>query len=245
MPPTPSLPQCVASFTADVNLTPKLSVGTDAPESIYEARFKGRIEAVRPNGQTGDCELALPFPPQIISLADLSITAPDGPSESRPSATASSSGTARSPAEPHAARRHLRRRRQGPVRARRRLGRSLDKYHSRHRQWLRRAAARAFAAAHEPRARRPSTYRWDYERLLFGRPVRIDVLGIAPIDRLGELTWLGPLSVVVFGLLVGLVCRSSTSAEFDRWMLLLTIGTFAGGYPLMYFAQEYIPLLPP
>jgi hypothetical protein len=31
---------------------------------------------------------------------------------------------------------------------------------------------------------------------------------------------------------------------FDRWMLLLTIGTFAGAYPLMYFTQEYIPLLP-
>ena len=31
-----------------------------------------------------------------------------------------------------------------------------------------------------------STYRWDYARLLFGRPVRIDVLGIAPIDRLGR-----------------------------------------------------------
>jgi hypothetical protein len=27
-------------------------------------------------------------------------------------------------------------------------------------------------------------------------------------------------------------------------MLLLTIGTFAGAYPLMYFAQEYISLLP-
>jgi hypothetical protein len=25
-------------------------------------------------------------------------------------------------------------------------------------------------------------------------------------------------------------------------MLLLTVGTFAGAYPLMYFAQEYIPL---
>ena len=89
-----------------------------------------------------------------------------------------------------------------------------------------------------------STYRWDYARLLFGRPVRIDVLGIAPIDRLGELTWLGPLSVVAFGLLVGLVVQAASVPRFDRWMLLLTIGTFAGAYPLMYFAQEYVSLLP-
>lgn len=74
--------------------------------------------------------------------------------------------------------------------------------------------------------------------------MRVDVLGIAPIDRLGELTWLGPLSVVAFGLLVGLVVCALPVAEFDRWMLLLTIGAFAGAYPLMYFAQEYISLMP-
>ena len=70
------------------------------------------------------------------------------------------------------------------------------------------------------------------------------MLGIAPIDRLGELTWLGPMSVVAFGLLVGLVVQAAGVPRFDRWMLLLTIGTFAGAYPLMYFAQEYISLLP-
>src|SRR5262249_14785592 len=70
----------------------------------------------------------------------------------------------------------------------------------------------------------------------------LDVLGIAPIDRLGELTWLGPLSVVVFGILVGLAVHVAQAARFDRWMLLLTLGTFAGCYPLMYFAQEFIPL---
>src|SRR5205807_10482687 len=62
--------------------------------------------------------------------------------------------------------------------------------------------------------------------------------GIAPIDRLGELTWLGPLSVLVFGLMVGLVARAASVPRFDLWMLLLTVGTFAGSYPLMYFAQE-------
>jgi hypothetical protein len=89
-----------------------------------------------------------------------------------------------------------------------------------------------------------TTYLWDYKRLLFGRPVRLDVLGIAPIDRLGELTWLGPVSVIVFGLLVGLVVHAAAVTRFDRWMLLLTVGTFAGAYPLMYFAQEYIALGP-
>jgi len=48
-----------------------------------------------------------------------------------------------------------------------------------------------------------TTYTWDYKRLMFGQPIRLDVLGIAPIDRLGELTWLGPTSVIAFGLLAG------------------------------------------
>ena len=76
------------------------------------------------------------------------------------------------------------------------------------------------------------------------QPVRLDVQGIAPIDRLGELTWLGPLSVLVFGLMVGLVVRAASVPRFDLWMLLLTVGTFVGAYPLMYFAQEYIALGP-
>jgi hypothetical protein len=92
------------------------------------------------------------------------------------------------------------------------------------------------------RAGGSSIYSWDYTRLLFGQPVRLDVLGIAPIDRLGELTWLGPISVVAFGLLVGLVVHASNAVRFDRWTLLLTVGTFAGAYPLMYFAQEYVSL---
>jgi hypothetical protein len=52
------------------------------------------------------------------------------------------------------------------------------------------------------------------------------------------------VSVVVFGLLVGLVVQATSAPQFDRWMLLLTIGTFAGAYPLMYFAQEYVALMP-
>jgi hypothetical protein len=87
-----------------------------------------------------------------------------------------------------------------------------------------------------------TVYTWDYKRLLFGRPIALDVLGIAPIDRLGELTWLGPSSVVIFGLVLGLVAHAFAVRNFDRWMLLLIMGTFTGAYPLMYFAQEFIPL---
>ena len=48
--------------------------------------------------------------------------------------------------------------------------------------------------------------------------------------------------MVVFGLLLGLVARAYRIQTIDRWMLLLIIGTFTGAYPLMYFAQEFIPL---
>src|SRR5262249_38756938 len=71
----------VHSFRAKVGLTPRLSVGTASPESIYEARFTGQIEAMRPQKEAEQCELELPLPPQIISLADLSVTVGDRPSE--------------------------------------------------------------------------------------------------------------------------------------------------------------------
>jgi hypothetical protein len=87
-----------------------------------------------------------------------------------------------------------------------------------------------------------TTYVWDYKRLMFGRPISLDVLGIAPIDRLGELSWLGPVSVIAFGIVIGLMSRAFHVGNFDRWMLLLVLGTFTGAYPLMYFAQQFIPL---
>src|SRR4029079_13000631 len=78
---TKSRPEArVSSFVADVTLTPRLSVGTANPESIYEAHFEGRIEAAQAE-QGGESEITLPLPPQMISLADLSIKAGDQPSE--------------------------------------------------------------------------------------------------------------------------------------------------------------------
>lgn len=48
--------------------------------------------------------------------------------------------------------------------------------------------------------------------------------------------------MVIFGLLLGLVANAFAINNFDRWMLLLVLGTFTGAYPLMYFAQEFISL---
>jgi len=39
-----------------------------------------------------------------------------------------------------------------------------------------------------------------------------------------------------------LVANAYNIRNFDRWMLLLVLGTFTGAYPLMYFAQEFIAL---
>ena len=236
----------VQAFVADVALTPRLSVGTTTPESIYEARFTGQIQAVCPQDGDTDCEIELPLPPQIISLADLSITAGDEPSErvamrgeklvwrgaltTEPTSldvtyTAVGKGLFELSVPP---------------------GGILDRFEVS--MVANGSDVRLLELSLQPtslsRSSGTTTYEWKYERLLFGQPVRLDVLGLAPIDRLGELTWLGPISVIAFGLLVGLVVHAESVTRFDRWMLLLTVGTFAGTYPLMYFAQEYISLGP-
>lgn len=244
--PAPLTQARIQSFSAEVKLTPRLSVGTATPESIYEARFTGKIEAVNPGDQAGECEIALPLPPQIISLADLSILAGGQPSQhvvleggklvwrgtlaTTPTAldvtySAVGKGLYELAVVP---------------------GGILDEYQVS--LIANGSDVRLLELSLQPtsldRSGGTSTYRWDYQRLLFGRPVRVDVLGIAPIDRLGELTWLGPISVFTFGVLIGLVVQAAAVSRFDLWMLLLTVGTFAGAYPLMYFAQEYISLLP-
>jgi prepilin-type N-terminal cleavage/methylation domain-containing protein len=241
------LPQArVASFVADVALTPRLSVGTVTPESIYEARFIGKIKAARPTEQEGESQIELPLPPQIISLADLSITMDGQPSPHVNVRNGKLVWSGALPTEPTTLDVTYSAVGKGLYELSVAPGGLLDDYKVS--LTANGSDVRLLELSLQPtgleRAGGSSTYRWDYAQLLFGRPVRIDVLGIAPIDRLGELTWLGPLSVVAFGLLVGLVVQSSPVPKFDRWMLLLTIGTFAGAYPLMYFAQEYVSLLP-
>ncbi|MGA2796367.1 MAG: prepilin-type N-terminal cleavage/methylation domain-containing protein [Thermoguttaceae bacterium] len=239
-------PARVQSFISNVALTPRLSVGTAAPESIYEARFTGKIQAVCPKEDAGDCELELPLPPQIISLADLSIKAGGQTSEKFLLRSGKLVWRGNLRTEPTLLDVTYTAVGKGLYELSTPAGGILDQFQMS--LIANGSDVRLLELSLQPtsldRSGGASTYRWDYQRLLFGRPVRLDVLGIAPIDRLGELTWLGPISVIIFGLIVGLVAHAASATRFDIWMLLLTVGTFAGAYPLMYFAQEYISLGP-
>jgi len=243
--PPPKPRAHVKSFVADVTLEPKLSTGTAAPESIYEARFKATIDAVRPaQDQAGECELELPLPPQTISLSDLSVKAGGQPSEVVELRGDKTIWRGQLLAEPTKLEVEYAAVGKGIYELSIPPGGILDKFEIT--LTAKGSDVQLLELSLQPtslsRSAGSTTYSWEYNRLLFGQPVRLDVLGIAPIDRLGELTWLAPISVAVFGLLVGLVVHAAGAARFDVWMLLLTVGTFAGAYPLMYFAQEYIPL---
>ena len=236
----------VESFSADVTLTPMLSVGTATPESIYSAQFQGTLQVSNPTGENGECEIALPLPPQVISLADLGVSLADQPSAQVDIRNGKLMWRGELPAEASKLDVTYTAVGRGLYQMAVDAGGLLDAYQVS--LTTKGSDVRLLELSLQPTTIRrqggSSTYRWDYDQLLFGRPLHVDVLGIAPIDRLGELTWLGPLSVVAFGLLVGLVVQASSVPKFDRWILLLTIGTFAGAYPLMYFAQEYVELLP-
>ncbi len=233
----------VKSFSATVALEPTLSVGTADPESIYTAHLKARFQAFN-SGPAGPCEVLLPLPPQIISLADLDI-AVDG----QPSASVEIRGDKLAwfgtlPAEPvpmtigySAVGKGLYKLQTPPAGILETFHIDLTAVGS---------DVRMLELSLQPtkygRENGQTVYTWDYTRLLFGRPIALDVLGVAPIDRLGELSWLGPCSVIVFGLFLGLLGRAFPNCDFDRWMLLLLLGAFTGAYPLMYFAQEFMPL---
>ena len=243
---TPARPLAtVRSFSATVALKPALSVGTADPESIYTARLKAQFQAVNPGAATGGaCEVLLPLPPQIISLADLDITVAGQPSTSVEIRGDKLVWFGTLPAEPvpmtigySAAGKGLYKLPSPPAGI-------LDTFH------IELTAVgsdvRMLELSLQPtkygRENGQTVYTWDYTHLLFGRPIALDVLGVAPIDRLGELSWLGPGSVVVFGLLLGLLGHAFPIRDFDRWMLLLLLGAFTGAYPLMYFAQEFVSL---
>jgi prepilin-type N-terminal cleavage/methylation domain-containing protein len=233
----------VTSFGAKVSLKPGLSVGTTDPESIYTAALQSTFRAANPTGN-GLCEVHLPLPPQIISLADLEVTVNSQPSTSVEIRGDKLVWFGSLPAEPVSIVVAYSAVGKGLYHLQTPPGGILDTFH------IDLTAVgsdvRMLELSLQPtknvRNAGQTVYTWDYEHLLFGRPISLDVLGIAPIDRLGELTWLGPASVVVFGLLLGLVAHAFAITNFDRWMLLLILGTFAGAYPLMYFAQEFIPL---
>lgn len=233
----------VNTFTATVSLKPGLSVGTTEPESIYTAELKSTFHAANPSGK-GQCEVHLPLPPQIISLADLEVMVNSQPSTSIEIRGDKLVWFGTLPPEPTGITVAYSAVGKGLYNLQMPPGGILDTFH------IDLTAVgsdvRMLELSLQPtkyvRSTGQAVYTWDYKHLFFGRPISLDVLGIAPIDRLGELTWLGPASVVVFGLLLGLVAHAFSINNFDRWMLLLVLGTFAGAYPLMYFAQEFIPL---
>src|SRR6266498_2419430 len=233
----------VKSFAATVSLKPELSVGTAEPESIYTAQFAAKFLALTP-GKSGECEVLLPLPPQIISLTDLEVAVNGQPSESVEIRGDKLVWFGTLPEQPVSMTIAYSAVGKGLYNLQTPPGSILDTFH------IDLTAVgsdvRMLELSLQPtryaRANGRTVYTWDYKRLLFGRPIALDVLGIAPIDRLGELTWLGPASVVIFGLLLGLVAHAFAIHNFDRWMLLLVMGTFTGAYPLMYFAQEFIPI---
>jgi prepilin-type N-terminal cleavage/methylation domain-containing protein len=232
----------VKSFAATVSLKPGLSVGTSDPESIYTARLNAAFQAFCPGG--GECEVLLPLPPQIISLADLEISVNSQPSDSIEIRGNKLVWFGALPAQPTSMTVTYSAVGKGLYDLQIPPGSILDTFH------IDLTAVgsdvRMLELSLQPttwtREKGHTLYTWDYKHLLFGRPISLDVLGIAPIDRLGQLTWLGPASVVIFGLILGLVAHAFAIQNFDRWMLLLVLGTFTGAYPLMYFAEEFIPL---
>ena len=255
-PPPAQKPEAIiSSFAADIALTPTLSVGTVEPESIYETKFVARMQAKSPqrsNGGAGagegapsECEIRLPLPPQMISLGDLSVTIDGQPSEAVSiendkliwTGVLAPGGASTFDITYTAVGRGVYALQTPPAKI-------LDTFHVQ--LTTVGSDVRMLELSMQPtqtdRKSGATTYTWNYKRLMFGRPIVVDVLGIAPVDRLGELRWLGPMSVVVFGLSIGLMMRAFGAGHIDKWMLLMLIGTFTGAYPLMYFAQEFIPL---
>jgi len=232
----------IKTFAATVSLTPGLSIGAAEPESIYSARIESTFDASNPSG--GLCEVALPLPPQIISLADLAVTVNGQPSETVEIRGDKLVWAGMLPPQPTPMTMGFSAVGKGIYNLQTPPSGILDTFHID--VTAVGSDVRMLELSLQPtkysRANGQTVYTWDYQRLLFGRPIALDVLGVAPIDRLGELSWLGPCSVVIFGLLLGLVAHAYAVQNFDRWMLLLVLGAFTGAYPLMYFAQEFIPL---
>lgn len=243
-PPAKALAQ-VSKFIAVIDLTPRISVGTAAPESIYEAKFSADLAAVSPAPGRMDCEVQLPLPPQIISLSDLIVSVNGEPSDNvrvRDGmliwAGQLDSG------EPANMKVTYTAMGKGIYTLNRPPGKIVDEFETT--LTARNTNVQMLQLSLQPVERNnvggDTVYKWKYKRLMLARPIQIDVLGIAPMDRLGELTWLGPASIVIFGILVSLVAMAFYPEKLDKWMLLLIIGTFTGAYPLMYFAQEFMSL---
>ena len=200
----------VKSFSATVSLKPGLSVGTPQPESIYTAQFTTKFQAFNPGRNESPCEAHLPLPPQIISLAELEVTVGSQPSQSVEIRGDKLVWFGLLPNEPTPVSITYSAVGKGLYNLQTPPSGILDTFH------IDLTAVgsdvRMLELSLQPtkfaRGNGQTVYTWDYRNLLFGRPIALDVLGIAPIDRLGELTWLGPASVVIFA---SLLVRSSES----------------------------------
>lgn len=242
----PAVPQAVVkTFDAEINLTPRLSVGTATPESIYLAEFTATIEARAPGEGQEECQIELPLPPQIISLADVVLKANDEPTEDfvltenrlvwrgsldpakSASITVAYSATGK-----------------GIYTLEKPSGKIIEHFQAK--LIANRSNIRMLELSLQPnkleQTSDKTTYTWDYERLVVARPIAVDVLGIAAIDRLGELTWLAPVSALAFGILIALVALAHDPEKLNGWLVILVVGCFAGAYPMMYFLQDFVSL---
>ena len=244
-PPKPITRGEVRRFVATIDLTSRVSIGTSTPESIYEAAFRAELEARNPDAAGGDVEIRLPLPPQLISLSDLNVTVNGDPSDNVFVDGNNLVWRGRLDAgEPQPIKITYTAVGKGLYELQVPPGKIVDLFDvtlTANSSDLR--MMELSLQPDEPKREGGKTiYRWRYERLMLGRPIRLDILGIAPMDRLGELVWLGPMSVLVYGLLVAMVALAFHPEALDKWMLLLILGAFAAAYPLMYYGQDFMSL---
>ncbi len=234
----------VSVFDAKIDLTPGLSVGTERPESIYEARVSASIVA-RCQDPKRVCQIRLPVPPEIISLADLTVKINGDESSYLGIAGNELVWTGQLPADEDAdVQIDFTAVGKGVYVLERPSGKIIDRFHTE--LVAHHSNIRMLELSLQPQDYthdgNKTVYTWDYEKLLVGRPIQIDVLGIAAADQLGEVVWTGPTSVIIYGILVVLATLAYRPGKLDAWMTLLLVGCFAAVFPLMYFLQDFMPL---
>ena len=234
-------PAIVRSFDATIEITPSLSVGTAAPESIYTLDFKATIMA-ESEPDTELSEIALPIPPEVVSLSDLEFKTNGDRSEAFSLRDGYLVLTGRFGAG-------------NPVRLdvtysavgkgifilSRPAGRVVDLFKAT--LITHRSDIRMLDLSLQPNEvtqdAGATTYKWEYPRLVVARPIRIDVLGISATDMLWRLTWTGPISVAAFAILYLLMAFAAGPERFSAWTVVLVVGCFTAAFPLMYFMQEF------
>ena len=169
----------VKSFSADVSLNPGLSVGTADPESIYTARITARFLASGP-GTNSECEVVLPLPPQIISLADLEVTVNAQRSESVELRGDKLVWSGVLPAGPTPVAIAYSAVGKGLYNLQIPTGGVLDTFHME--LTAVGSDVRMLELSLQPtrhvRANRQTIYTWDYKNLFFGRPIALDVIAL-------------------------------------------------------------------